>query len=359
MFDDVARSVKGQLRVLQAEAKRVGYTLPGSPYKSMSEADARAFAPVLQAWRPQDGLQTVLLRWLISEWCNYNCPYCDQTHDRFAVKGGRFTAHAFDNFPVKEWISAIDRHFAQRGLSIVITGGESFVDRKAMPVLLDYLTTRPNTACIRIDTNGWWNAKEYSSLDKSKIILMCTLHPSQTLPEAFFARVDAILEEGFQIGMINYVMNAENIPQYRKHKEVLAGKGIPLHPNPLWGHDNKYNPEDLELLQAELSAADFAFRSGMESPKGKKCLFPALAYELDYKGNIQVGCHSAAAGSLFDRELPDLFAGPVPCPADSCVCLDKYSFLGTINRNVELNPLKIYGESLRSGRGMVNSATKI
>jgi hypothetical protein len=355
MFEDVARSVRGQLRLVKLEAIRLGYALPGSPYKSISEEDARVFAPVLAAWRPKDGVETVLLRWLISEWCNYQCPYCDQTHARHEAKRDGFTAHGFDNFPVEDWIAAIDRHFAGRGLSVVLTGGEPFVDRKAMPVLLGYLTTRPGTACIRIDTNAWWKAEDYRTLDKSKIVLMCTLHPSQTAPEAFFARIDALLGEGFRIGMVNYVMNADNIQQYRKNKDILALKGIPLHPNPLWGYGNKYRPEDLELLRAELSAADFAFRSGLESPRGMKCLFPSLAYEMDYTGRIHVGCHPATEGSLFDRELPRLFAGPVPCPYEGCVCLDKYSFLGAVNRNVGLNPLAIYGQTLRDGRGMQSS----
>jgi hypothetical protein len=108
------------------------------------------------------------------------------------------------------------------------------------------------------------------------------------------------------------------------------------------------------LLQAELSELDFHYRSG-ESPHGKKCLFPAVGYELDYRGNVHVGCHDDARGSFFDAALPQLFAGPVPCPHMTCVCLDKYSFLAEINRNTGLDPLKIYGDELRSARRLSNA----
>jgi organic radical activating enzyme len=355
MFRDIARSVRDQLRRARLEATRIRYAMPGSPNKSMSTEDARIFEPVLEAWRPRDGVPTVLLRWFMTEWCNYQCPYCDQTHGRNVAKGGRFTAHAFDNFPVDAWTAALDRHFGGRGLSVVITGGEPFVDRKAMPVLLKHLTEMPGLACLRIDTNAWWKAKDYRAIDKSKIVLMCTLHPSQTSPEAFFSRIDALIGEGFRIGMVNYVMNTDNISQYNKYKRILTDKGIPLHPNPLWQNTNRYAREDLDLLHAELPEADFAFRSGAASPKGMKCLFPSLAYEMDYKGNIHVGCHEFAMGSLFHGELPGLFSGPVPCPHDGCVCLDKYSFLGTINRNTGLDPLATYGQILRTARSIIAS----
>lgn len=354
MFTDVARTARDNLLKLRDEAVRLQYELPGTPYRTLSEADRDTFAPVLDVWKPQDGQEAVILRWFMTEWCNYGCPYCTQTHNRDAAKGKGFTAHGFDNFPLVDWLRAIERHFTDRRLSLLLTGGEPFVDRKAMLPFLGFLTEFPNTECIRIDTNGWWKPDPYLDLDKSKITLMCTFHPSQVSAERFFSRLEAILDAGFRIGMVNYVMNADNLPRYLEFKDALRGKGIPLHPNPLWGARGQYSREDLELLQRELSEADFRYRGGA-SPRGKKCLFPSVSYELDYKGNVHVGCHPAASGSFFDETLPRLFAGPVPCPYTSCVCLDKYSFLGEINRNVGLDPLKIYGDRLRGARRLANA----
>ncbi len=264
-------------------------------------------------------------------------------------------AHAFDNFTVERWQQALERHFAATRLAILMTGGEPFVDRRSMVPFLAFLTAMPAVQSIRIDTNAWCRPEPYRELEKSKIVLMCTLHPSQTTPAHFLRRIDALADAGFHVGMVNYVMNSDNLPHYSDYKEELRQRTIPLHPNPLWNGGGTYSVDDLHLLRSELEDIDFLYRSGIASPQGKKCLYPALAYELDYLGRVQVGCHAATSGDFFAPRLPRLFAGPVPCPMSSCVCLDKYSFLKGINRNTSLDPLRTYGEILRSRRRLTNT----
>jgi organic radical activating enzyme len=355
IFEDIIGTTRKNLARLRSEARRLRYEIPGTPYRSLRDEDRRAFKEVLDVWRPENRSPVILLRWFMTEWCNYNCPYCDQTHGRREAKGGRFTAHAFDNFPLEQWEAAFQRHFEDKHLSIVLTGGEPFVDRKSLTSLLNTLSGMRGTECIRIDTNAWWRPDQYRDLDKSKITLMCTFHPSQIDGERFLKKIDEILDAGFKIGMVNYVMNVDNLPRYLIYKEAFRQRGIPLHPNPLWGADEKYSKADLELLKTELTEVDFIYRSGVESPRDKKCLFPSLGYEMDYRGTIYVGCHRATSRSFFDPRLPELFAGPVPCPHKSCVCLDKYSFLDGINRNIETDPLKVYGDVLRRKYKIANT----
>jgi hypothetical protein len=95
-----------------------------------------------------------------------------------------------------------------------------------------------------------------------------------------------------------------------------------------------------------LPEADFRYRSQSDVPEGRKCLYPAVAYSMNPNGEIAVECHPRFRGRFFDADLPRLFAGPVPCPARGCVCLDMYSFLGEVNRNVAPSPLAIYSEIL-------------
>ncbi len=97
----------------------------------MPDRAVDTFAPVLSVWRPREEKPVFLLRWLVTEWCNYRCGYCPQSHDRFARRG-HFTAHAFDNFPLRRWLAAFERHFAERRLSLVMTGGEPMVDGQNM-----------------------------------------------------------------------------------------------------------------------------------------------------------------------------------------------------------------------------------
>ncbi|MDR3408171.1 MAG: radical SAM protein [Methylovirgula sp.] len=312
---------------------------PATKYPSLPKA--------LSAWGPDARHQrpAVLLRWLVTEWCNYRCPYCPQTHDRRAEKGDGLTAHAFDNFPLETWLEAFDRHFKDYRLSLVITGGEPMVDRKNMPLLLDHFSAKESVECIRIDTNAWWKPEQFALKDISKIILMCTFHPSQTSEDEFMARIRRILDAGFRIGMINYVMHGADKDLFEDRRRRFRDIGVALHPNPLWGSNGTYPEADLAIMKSSLPEVDYLYRTGTQNPYGKGCLFPALSYEMDYKGHIHAGCMSEG-GLFFDSELPKRPLEAVLCPMHSCVCLDKYSFLSGIERNISTNPLMEYKKAL-------------
>lgn len=343
---DVTHIAKRMRTKMRGAVAALKYNNPYSPYRRLAAEDANAFSEVLNVWKPPDAPNATIVRWLVTEWCNYRCPYCPQTHGRYASKGNGFTAHAFDNFPLEQWLQAFRRHFADQRLSLVISGGEPLLDRKNMPLLLTAFHEMTEVECIRLDTNVSWQVDWYRNVDKSKILLMCTYHPTQVDEQPFFERIERLLESGFQIGMINYVMTSQQREKYFVYKEKFRKLGVPLHPNPLWGKRGQHSAEDMALFESELPPLDYLYRTGKNSPKGKKCLFPSLAYELDYRGKIRVGCHPSASGSFFDQELPALFAGPVPCPHTKCVCLGKYSFLEGSNRNITTNPLELYSRAL-------------
>lgn len=327
------------------------HKIPFSSYNHISAQSKKEFKDVMDVWMPEHGPKTQVVRWNITQWCNYNCPYCPQDHGRFA-KYGTYTAHAFDNYPLDQWIQAFKRHFSEKHLSLVITGGEPLLDVVNMRVFLKELTAMPTVECIRLDTNASWKPEKYVDLDLSKIILMCTFHPSQVSTEAFFDHIERLKEVGFNIGMVNFVMDHSNIKLYKDIKVRMNKAEIPLHPNPLWDAQGMYSEEDLQILREELPEVDFLHRTRKNSTFAKKCLFPALAYQMTFDGNIHIGCHGNFSGSFFDEKLPELFAGPVPCPAKSCICLDMYSFLKDINRNTDTNPLKVYSELLKDIRGI-------
>jgi len=323
------------------------YANPLSPYRRISRKDRAAFTRPLAVWRPSAGPDLAFLRWQLTRWCNYDCPYCPQNHRRDAAIGEHFTAHAFDNYEVDAWIGAFRRHFAKRHVTLVLTGGEPMLDRRSMPRLLQELVEMPTVACVRIDTNAAWSPRPYAGIDRSKLILMCTFHPSQVAEGEFLKRVDSYIEEGFRVGLVNYVITHDSFADFERRWELFRQRGIPLHPNPLWRQQGCYGPQELELLRRYLpSDLDYRYRALRESPQGNRCLFPALSYEMDPAGKIHVGCHREVEGSFFDRKLPRPFAGPVPCPMQKCSCLDMYSFLEGSDRVLGRNPLEAYGREL-------------
>jgi organic radical activating enzyme len=324
---------------------KVRYRIPWGPYKNISKSDKHSFNQVLSAWRPADDLPVFLLRWSITKLCNYRCPYCPQSHTHSAPYD-KFTPHAFDNHSLRKWLEAFSHHFKERRLSLVITGGEPMIDRINMVTLLQKLAVLPTVECIRIDTNVSWDPSILTEIDYSKIILFCSYHPSQVSEESFLDHIDHLLSLRVKIGLVNMVMVKDSFEIYNKMTKRFTEKGIPLHPSPEWDTAGQYSSNEMKLFKRELPDADYSYRTKTLSPYKKSCLFPALAYEMDQYGRIQVGCHGKVSGTFFDYTLPVNFAGPVPCPARFCACLDKYSFLKEVNRNTSVNPLQIYSNLL-------------
>lgn len=302
-------------------------------------------AKVREAWKPDGAPPVILLRWFATTWCNYSCAYCSQDHAWGSKIEGHF-AHCFDNYPVDEWIGAFQRHFASNRLSLVITGGEPLLDYKRMAELVNYLTRMPTVECIRIDTNTSLEKRAYKAVDPRKITLMCSYHPAQTSEDEFFSRIDGILSMGFRIGMVNYVITKDSAPHFERRYRILAEKGVPLNPNAMWNSKGLYSEVNTCLLRAYMPRLDYSYRTQLCSPKGKPCFFPAVAYSMNQWGAIHVGCHPNLQGQFFETELPQLFSGSVPCPLNTCGCLDMYSFLAGQDRNQTPNPLATYHDVL-------------
>jgi len=305
-----------------------------------------AFYRVLGAWKPIGGSPAVMLRWLVTEWCNYSCPYCLQDHRRDQDKGGGKTAHSFDNYPPETWLQALRRHFRGRRLSVTLSGGEPFLDRKAMLVLVNGLARMPNVECIRVDTNASWEPRAYSDLDRSKLVLNCSFHPGQVDEDQFRNKLESILASGFRVGIVNYVMSEGQFEEFKTLRTTFAAMGVVLNPNPDFNRVGEYPAEKRRLLEAVLPPVDYRFKVMNEKPQGKRCLYPAVAYELDARGAMNVGCFPDRKGSLFDDRLPALPRGPVPCPRTTCGCLDMYSFLEGQERNRTTDPLGAYAAEL-------------
>lgn len=142
----------------------------------ISYNDLNSFSQVLSIWRPEGEKPIFILRWKLTEWCNYKCPDCPRGHDRFARKG-KYTAHAFDNYPLDKWVNAFSHRFQERRLSLVITGGEPMLDRRNMVPLLKQLTS--------------------------------------------FNSIKQLSGFGYKIGMVNFVMDRDYWDIYKKIKQEV------------------------------------------------------------------------------------------------------------------------------------------
>jgi hypothetical protein len=299
-------------------------------------SDFSSFEKEMKIW-----CNSLILRWHLTDRCNYLCPYCSQNHKGLS---------AFDIHKPHEWVEAIADNFNKSKIAVTISGGEPMIDSKNMFTFLDNFLIESFVDNVRIDTNLFWNPKYYAKLPhKEKLIFMVTLHPSQTKISDFINRLKKLISYEFKVGIINYVMYGEQINQYSSIEKSFSKLGLPLHPNPLW---NSIPSEALmRLMSKSLPNVDLQYRTGLRT-KGKSCIYPMFAYRMDQYGKLSVGCFPHLKGDLFKKKLPKRPPAPIACPMESCVCLDKYSFIKGISRNIGLNILEIYGDIVRQKLGI-------
>lgn len=74
----------------------------------------------------------------------------------------------------------------------------------------------------------------------------CTCHPTQTVEDKFFN-----LSMGFQIGMANCVITKDSASNFERLYRILAEKGVPLPPNPIWNSKRLYSKAGNNLRPAD------------------------------------------------------------------------------------------------------------
>jgi len=310
------------------------------------------FEEIAGVWKPADGMTPIIARWHMTEWCNYSCPYCYQQHDRKRIirqdKNRTFSAHAFDNFPVGTWIDAFKCLADKYLVTLTITGGEPFLDSKNMRVFLAAMVSEKNLVNIRVDTNASWDPERYRGIEKDKIYLMCTFHPSRSSPGDFMKKIEEMVTSGFHVAMVNFVMAPEQIKDFRELRRSFEKIHVPLSANPLIG-EPKLSEEESEFLKSVSNEFDLAYKGQIASPKGKRCFYPMVSYEIDMTGHMITGCHPDRSGDFIQGRYPELCHAPVLCAAECCTCLDKYSFLEGCKRNVSLNPLIEFAQYIPKG----------
>jgi organic radical activating enzyme len=269
----------------------------------------------------------------MSYWCNYRCHYCRQDHRRDA-------GHWNDIADVQTWLSAIQAHFRDKELSITLTGGEPMIHVRPADQLLDALQ---EFADIRVDTNGSFNPDSFCCR-RDRVQFMVSYHPSEVSESDFLKYVDRILAAGFSISMVQLVV----LPDRFELLETLRSKlPVPVSAMPVFGSLQYYSQDQIATLRKHIPDRDWFFRSGHDTA-GIDCLYPSLAYEMDYTGKLWVACHEKEAGSIFAEQLPALPQGYVSCPKDSCTCVDRYTFAKMLDLENLPTPTHSYTTRLRS-----------
>lgn len=293
---------------------------------------------------------------MVSSWCNYRCTYCVTTVHAHREE----SQHAFDHHPVDAWVSAFAR--VPYEFALVCRGGEPFLDHESFAPFLAAIGALPKLQYMRIDTNGSWDPARYESVPESvrrATQLNVSFHPTQISFERFEKRLAKIVSAGWNVAMINYVLEADQAGDYERVRDHFrASHGIYVNPNPDAFDGAWASPEPNVRERARrkllplLPLPDLLHKTGAKT-KGKSCWFPSVSYMIAPNGVAQRSC---GAGSLerrldFIRESARVkpLESAVTCPQPLCLCLDRYAFLEELDgRGAELNLLSEYVRDCRA-----------
>ncbi len=309
--------------------------------------------------------RNLLIGWIMTFWCNFNCYYCFQSNHSlnqklypiilnnpktwFHLIKKNIYGHSFKNYSVDKWLSAFQIIGDGRKIALLITGGEPFLDRKNFYPMLKGLTETEFIDNIRIDTNGSWKSKSYCGIDFSKVYLNVSFHPTQITLQRFVSQLKSYQDLGINISMANYVMAPSQRDQYEYIRDELAYIGVKTDPAVYW--DNKFPKpeEEVEIYKKYLDPFDINNKCGLERPQGKFCRCPMIGLQLNPDAQIHNICFSKRKTNFIKCKKEEiealLFEKPVKCPKQHCFCLHMYSFLMESERNHNtLNTLEKYAK---------------
>jgi hypothetical protein len=277
----------------------------------------------------------VLIELTITSWCNYTCAYCVTTVQQRREQ----SSHAFDRHPVEAWIAAFER--VPFEYSLLCRGGEPFLDHANFSTFLAAVGASRALAYARIDTNGSWNPERYDSVPREvrpKFQLNVSFHPTQIDLEPFARRIDRIVEAGWKIGMINYVMEAKQAGDYARVRDYFRERhDIYVNPNPDAFDAELRGPIQIRRnaaakLRTLLATPDLVRKTG-DLTWGKPCFFPSIGYFVNPAGIAVRACgvrdtsDPKAIDFMRDSHLLRPLTSAVRCPQPTCQCLDRYAFL--------------------------------
>jgi hypothetical protein len=219
------------------------------------------------------------------------------------------------------------------------------LDRKNIHTLIDQLTATGRFE-FSVETNGSWDPKFFQDLAKRPVFLNIAFHPLDVDFDTFYKRVLKIRDAGFNIAMVNMVLDPKNIPVLEQAVSRFEAEGLfvnlsAMQPHGIYAGRTERTERELELIEANNTPLDIKYKILRPPSKGKLCYYPALTYYLQYDGLIRVFCSNDAPQNLFTDGLPPLPREAVPCPYDICgACNEMYRSLA--DEPLQVTPLTLF-----------------
>ena len=285
----------------------------------------------------------LLLRFVVTRFCNYKCPYCYVPKEKLLRKKTMFSHHTPD-----EWIKALEV-FNDHHLELYFTGGEPTLFDDFI-FFLKEMVVKDFVHSVRIDSNLARVEKLLEHVQSSKVKFLTGFHPTQISLEKFLDKLEK-LEDRNMLGFVNVVASKENMDtlKMQPHRLVKSfeGKGYFVNVAKDFERGLKYgyNPvyrEYIDKLQHPLDNEYMNLKNlnrGMLCGPGKHYIF------LSRHGNIY-SCGGKCHGNLFNENF-HLKETLVPCELAQCPSIISYSF----SSSNDLSPVEHLQDYVNRNRG--------
>lgn len=243
--------------------------------------------------------QPLYIRWFISTYCNYHCPYCLQSHSltklykaarkrdlllnsgvffRYLMNRRRNTSHSFKNYPPKKWSQAFSKLWPHK-TGLTISGGEPFLDYTNFQRLLSELSNMEHIDNIRIDSNGSFQLEKFANIRWEKIFLNISYHPSMISLSQFLDSIKRKVDNGLNVAMVNFVMDPDQLDDFYRIDDALREVGIFVNANVYYG-GKAQNKQGIEMYKALIPSFDIELKTQSKKTFGKNAISLSLRMSL-------------------------------------------------------------------------------
>lgn len=262
--------------------------------------------------------------------CNYDCHYCPfakhyETPAELAVD--RKSLERFTN-----WVATR----TDDSISILFTPWGEALTRRWYRESMTELSKLPHLSKVAIQTNLTCSLNWLAEVNKEKLALWCTWHPSQIERKRFVARCHQLdeLEIRYSVGVVGLKENYEGAVALRSELSPHVYFWV----NAFKQQPNYYSPEELAAWH-EIDP-HFLVNTERHPSEGKACRTGETVISVDGDGDIR-RCHfiKDVIGNIYTSDLSDVLK-PRLCTNATCGCHIGYIHLE------ELGQSEVYGDGL-------------
>ncbi|WFD11816.1 STM4011 family radical SAM protein [Tepidibacter hydrothermalis] len=258
------------------------------------------------------------------KYCNYKCGYCP------------FSKYSLDEIKIHR-----DKRYFQKFIDYIENSNDEFnifIAPRGELLNFDYykygiekLSKLKNIGEIVVQTNLSSDLNWINNVNKEKLILWTTYHPSEVSLDKFYCKVNKLSKLGirFTVGAVGIKENLSILADLKEKIDKISGYKPYIWINAYKDETNYYSKEDVEFIKK----IDPLFEFNLKNYKCKNSLCKTGENVFWVQGNGTIHrCYKnkVKLGNLYKDKLEDIKKEQV-CQSNICTCYIGYTNIKNLN----------------------------